>query len=163
MCSHFAEAAKQLGLDRSTVYREMHRSGRQDRTQDAIERISTGHSVSGIQYDMARYVRIFMIVVLAAFAVGTVAHAANAATMSAKMSLAVIDGADMGDCKKCPDGKGDVQPCDNACVSPILAVVPSGQPSLPGAETTTESPVLQSVTGRTGPPDPYPPRSTILS
>ncbi|MBO6720121.1 MAG: hypothetical protein JJ913_19430 [Rhizobiaceae bacterium] len=112
---------------------------------------------------MVRYVRIFMIVVLAAFAAGTVAHAVNAATMSMKMTLAAIDGADMGDCKDCPDGKGDVQPCDNACVSPILGVVPSGQPSLPHAETTTESLVLQSVAGRTGPPDPYPPRSIILS
>ena len=109
---------------------------------------------------MARYVRIFMIVVLAAFAAGTITHAA---TMSMKMTLAAIDGAGMGDCKDCPGSKGDVQPCDNACLSPILGVVPSGQPSLPGAETTTESLVLQSVVGRTGPPDPYPPRSIILS
>ncbi len=112
---------------------------------------------------MARYVRIFMIVVLAAFAAGTITHAVNAATMSMKMTLAAIDGAGMGDCKDCPGSKGDVQPCDNACLSPILGVVPSGQPSLPGAETTTESLVLQSVVGRTGPPDPYPPRSIILS
>jgi hypothetical protein len=112
---------------------------------------------------MARYVRIFMIVVLAAFAAGTVAHAASAATMSMKMSLAAINGADMGDCQDCSDGNDNMPPCDNVCISPILAVVPSGQPSLPGAQTTTESPVLQSVVGRTGPPDPYPPRSTILS
>jgi len=112
---------------------------------------------------MARYVRIFMIMMLAAFAAGTVVHAANAATMSAKMTLAVIDGADMGDCQDCADGNDNMPPCDNVCISPILAVVPSGQVSLPGAETTTESPVLQSVTGRTGPPDPYPPRSIILS
>lgn len=112
---------------------------------------------------MARYVHIFMIVVLAAFAAGTITHAVNAATMSMKMTLAAIDGADMGDCKDCPDSKGGVQPCDNACVSPILAVVPSSQPSLPGAETSTQSLVLQSVAGRTGPPDPYPPRTIILS
>jgi len=112
---------------------------------------------------MARYVRIFMIMMLAAFAAGTVLHAANAATMSAKMTLAAIDGADMGDYQDCSDGNDNIPPCDNVCISPILAVVPSGQPSLPGAETTTESPVLQSVIGRTGPPDPYPPRSIILS
>lgn len=127
------------------------------------KRISTRHTISGIQYGMATYVRIFMIVVLAAFAAGTITHAVNAATMSTKMTLAAIDGADMGDCQDCPGGKGDVQPCDYACLSPILGVVPSGQPSLPGAETTTESLVLQSVAGRTGPPDPYPPRSIILS
>ncbi len=112
---------------------------------------------------MTRYVRIFMIMVLTAFAAGMVMHAANAATMSAKMTLAMIDGADMGDCQDCPDDNDGMPPCDNVCMSPILAVVPSGQPGLPEAETTTESLVLQGVTGRTGPPDPYPPRSTILS
>ncbi len=112
---------------------------------------------------MARYVRILMIMVLAAFAAGTVVHAANAATMSAKMTLAVIDGADMGDCQDCSDGNDNMPPCDNVCISPILAVVPSGQPSLPGAKTTTESLAPQSVIGRTGLPDPYPPRSIILS
>lgn len=133
------------------------------RTKHAIQRISTRHTVSGIQYGMANYVRIFMIVMLAAFAAGTVTHAASAVSMTMKMTLAAIDGADMGDCKDCPGGKGDVQPCDKACLSPILGVVPSGQPSLPDAETTTESLVLQNVAGRTGPPDPYPPRSIILS
>lgn len=117
----------------------------------------------GIQQSMTRYVRIFMIMMLAAFAAGTVVHAANAATMSMKMTLAAIDGADMGDCQDCPDGNGDMPLCENVCVSSILAVVPPDQPSLPGTETTTESPVHQSVTGRTGPPDPYPPRSIILS
>lgn len=112
---------------------------------------------------MARYVRIFMIMMLAAFAAGSVVYAVNAATMSAKMTLAAIDGADMGDCQDCADGNGDMPSCDIVCVSSILAVVPTSQPILPGAETTTESPVLQSVTGRTGPPDPYPPRSIILS
>ncbi|MBI1260612.1 MAG: hypothetical protein GC184_02700 [Rhizobiales bacterium] len=112
---------------------------------------------------MVRYVRIFMIMVLAAFAAGTVAHAADAATMSMKMALAAIDSGDMGDCQDCPDGSDDMQPCDNVCISPILAVVPSGQPGLPEVETTTESLVLQGVTGRTGPPDPYPPRSITLS
>ena len=46
---------------------------------------------------MASCIRIFMIVMLAAFAAGTVVHTANAATMSAKMTLAVIYGADMCD------------------------------------------------------------------
>lgn len=112
---------------------------------------------------MARYVRVLMIMMLAAFAAGTVVHTANAATMSAKMTLAVIDGAGMGDCQDCPNGNDDMQPCDNVCVSPVLAVVPSGQPGLPSVEMTTESPVLQGATGRTGLPEPYPPRTTTLS
>lgn len=112
---------------------------------------------------MVSFARIVLIVVLAAFAAGTVVHAANAATMNAKMTIAAINGADMGDCQDCPDGNDNMPPCDNVCISPILAVVPSDQPSLPGAETTTESLVLESVAGRSGPPDPYPPRSIILS
>ena len=112
---------------------------------------------------MVRYVRILMIMVLAAFAAGTAIHAANAATMGMKMTLAAIDGADMGDCQDCPDGGNDTQPCYDVCVSPILAVVPTGQPGLPEAETTTEGLAPDSVAGRTGLPDPYPPRSTNLS
>ncbi|MCX2720985.1 hypothetical protein [Roseibium salinum] len=112
---------------------------------------------------MTRKFRIFMFVVLAAFAAGTVAHATNAVTMNTKMTLAVIDGADMGDCQNCPDGNDDALACDIDCLSPILAVVPSGQPGLLKAGTLTESVVPQSATGHTGRPDPHPPRFTILS
>ncbi|WP_157019375.1 hypothetical protein [Mesorhizobium xinjiangense] len=112
---------------------------------------------------MVRYVRILTILMLAAFAAGSVVHAANAASMNMKMALTAYDSGDMGDCQDCPDGSDDMQACDNVCVSPILAVVPSGQAGLPRAETATESLVPHSVVGRTGLPDPYPPRSIILS
>lgn len=112
---------------------------------------------------MRKCIRIFLFVALAAFAAGTIVHAANAAGMSAKMTFAVIDGADMGVCQDCPGGKGNMQPCDSACPSPILAVLPSDQPDRPGVETAIESPILQSVIGRIGPPDPYPPRFPTLS
>ena len=117
----------------------------------------------GTRYSMTRFCRIFMIVILAAFAAGTVANAANAATMSLKMSLAGVDGADLDICPDCSDGKADMPSCDNVCVSPILAVMPSGQPSMPAAQTSSESALLQSIFGPTGPPDPYPPKSIILS
>jgi hypothetical protein len=122
-----------------------------------------GTGFQGIQYEMAKYVRILTILVLAVFAAGSVVHAENAASMNAKMTLAAIDSGGMGDCQDCPDGGDDMQPCDNLCVSPILAVVPSGQAGLPEVETATESFVPRDVAGRTGPPDPYPPRSIILS
>lgn len=112
---------------------------------------------------MARYVRIFMVMMLTAFAAGSVVNAANATSMNMQMALSSLDSGDMGDCQDCPDGGDDMQVCDNVCVSPILAVVPSGQTGLPEARTRTESLVLQSVTGRTGLPDPYPPRSITLS
>ncbi|MDZ5697081.1 hypothetical protein [Chelativorans sp. M5D2P16] len=125
--------------------------------------ISTGHRVQGIYYEMERYVRVLTILVLAVFAAGSAVHAANAASMSVKMALAAVDSGDMGDCQDCPDGSDDMQACDDVCVSPILALVPSGPPGMPAAETTAESTVPRSVTGRTGLPDPYPPRSIILS
>jgi hypothetical protein len=108
---------------------------------------------------MAKHVLIFMMV-LAAFAAGTVAHAT---TMSMKMTIAAIDGANMGDCQDCPDGKDTMPKCENVCVSPIIAVVPSPQLGLPETETTTRSLASHKVTARTGPPDPYPPRSITLS
>lgn len=112
---------------------------------------------------MTLWVRSLAILLLAAFTVGTVMHTVGAAAMSVKMTLAAVNGGDMGDCQECPDGNDDMPACDNLCVSPILAVVPSSQSGLPDAKTTTASLILQSVTGRTGPPDPYPPRSIILS
>lgn len=112
---------------------------------------------------MARHVRILAILMLAVFAAGSVVHAATAASMNMKMALAAIDSGDMGDCQDCPGGSDDMKSCDNVCVSPLLAVVPSGQPGLPEAETATESLAPHSGAGRTGLPDPYPPRSIILS
>jgi len=94
-------------------------------------------------------------------------HAVNAASMNAKMALAAVDNDDMGtnwdDCQDCLDESDEMQTCDNVCVSPILAVGPSGQSGLPVIRTAPENPALQSVFGRTGLPDPYPPRSIILS
>lgn len=112
---------------------------------------------------MTRHVRILLILILAVFAAGSVVNAANATSMNMQMALSALDSGDMGDCQDCPDGGDDMQACDDACVSPILAVVPSGQTGLPETRTTTESGVLQSVAGRTGLPDPYPPRSITLS
>jgi len=112
---------------------------------------------------MVRSVRILLILLLAVFSAGSVLHAANAASMNAKMTIAAIGSGDMGDCQDCPDGGDDMQPCGNVCVFPILAVVPVDQAGLPEVETTIESLVSHSVSGRTGLPEPYPPRSIALS
>ena len=86
---------------------------------------------------MKRYARILTILMLAVFAAGN--------------------------CQDCPDGSNELQPCDYVCVSPVLAILPSGESGLPAAVTITEKPVDLSMSGRTGLPNPYPPRSTILS
>ncbi|MDP2734174.1 MAG: hypothetical protein Q8O63_13885 [Hoeflea sp.] len=89
--------------------------------------------------------------------------AANAAGMNMQMALAAIDKGDMGDCQDCPDGGGDMQACDTGCLSPMLAVISSGQPGLPEVVITVEHLAHRSLAGRTGLPDPYPPRSIIMS
>lgn len=112
---------------------------------------------------MKRYARLLTILVLAVFAVGSVVHTANTASMNATMVLSAIDSGDMGYCQDCPDGSDELQPCDFVCVSPVLAILPSVESGLPAAVTITEKSVDRKMTGRTGLPNPYPPRSTILS
>lgn len=112
---------------------------------------------------MKRYARILTILMLAVFAAGAVVHTANAASMNTTMALSAIDSGDMGYCQDCPDGSDELQPCDFVCVSPVLAILPSGESGLPAALKITEKSVDRSMAGRTGIPNPYPPRSTILS
>tara|TARA_R110000751_G_scaffold90592_2_gene177757 strand:- start:5832 stop:6170 length:339 start_codon:yes stop_codon:yes gene_type:complete len=112
---------------------------------------------------MKRYARILTILMLAVFAAGSVVHTANAASMNTTMALTAIDSGDMGYCQDCPDGSDELQPCDFVCVSPLLAILPSGESGLPAAVTITEKSVDRSMGGRTGLPNPYPPRFTILS
>jgi len=117
----------------------------------------------GYPIDMVRHLRVLMILMLAAFAAGTVAHAASAVAMDAKMALGAVDSADMGGCEGCSDSDGDMPPCDNVCVSPVLAVVPSAQAALPGITAAATGLVADSRAGPAGPPEPYPPRSLLLS
>lgn len=125
--------------------------------------ISTGQGFQGTHCEMARYVRILSILLLAVFAVGTVVHAANVASMNMQMAFAAIDGGDIGGCQDCPDGGDDMQLCDDVCVSPISAVMPFGQAGLPEVAATIERSVSRSMSGRTGLPNPYPPRFITLS
>lgn len=109
---------------------------------------------------MAKHLRVLVILMLAAFAAGTVAQAASVAAMDAKMALTAVDGADKGGCQGCPDGDGDTPPCDTVCVSPVLAVVPAAEAALPEAEPAPASIVADGLAGAAGPPEPSPPRST---
>lgn len=110
--------------------------------------------------------RILMIVLVAAFAAGSVAHAASATSIAVKMALAGAGGMNMTDCEWCgTDGDDDDADgtCDLVCVTTLIATV--------GCDTVPQPPVMthaagESVcgfVGRTGPPEPYPPRTLILS
>lgn len=111
---------------------------------------------------MATFVRALMIVLVAAFAAGTVAHAANATTMDVTMA---VDSADMGmpDCQGCPDDGNGLPSCDTVCVTPFVAVMPVAAAEMPVVRALLATPAVRQVGGRGGLPDPYPPRSIILS
>jgi len=93
-----------------------------------------------------------------------VTQVAGATAMSLTMALADSGAIDMPDCDGCDPGADDDKSgigCEFVCTAPLLAGL--------GQENTLEVPPTVLVTvpgistrnGRTGPPDPYPPRSLI--
>jgi hypothetical protein len=111
---------------------------------------------------MSKLTRILAVVFLAAFAAGTAAHAAAATDMSLKMSMAPMhDG--MADCQDCPGDDGQASACDQFCVTTLTAICPPAAAELPHVAGLGSSPPAEPSDGRTGPPEPYPPRTTFLS
>lgn len=110
---------------------------------------------------MSRLVRILAVVFLAAFAAGTAAHSAIATDMSLKMSMATMDDGGMADCQDCPGDDAQASVCDQFCVTTLTGICPPAVAELPHVADVASSPLAEPSDGRTGPPDPYPPR-TIL-
>lgn len=113
---------------------------------------------------MKKFVRIFMITLITAFAVGTVAHAASNTTMSLKMAVSVGGTMDMADCQGCGSddgGQEDGLGCDIVCVTSFLANISAdaNTPLVVGLSLSDRS--FYELAGRTGPPEPYPPRTLI--
>ena len=113
---------------------------------------------------VTKLVRIFVFALLTAFAVGSVAHATSATAMSLKMALADGGAMDMADCQGCgSDNEGDDGGlgCDMVCVAPLLAnLSPEGSvPAVTGISPSARA--FYDLVGRTGPPEPYPPRTLI--
>ena len=109
---------------------------------------------------MSKLARILAVVFLAAFAAGTAAHAAASTDMSLKMSMSAMDGS-MPDCQDCPGDDGQESACDQFCVTTLAAICPPAAAELPQVAVLVFLPPAEPSDGRTGPPDPYPPR-TIL-
>lgn len=110
---------------------------------------------------MCKFIRMLTIALLVVFAAGTVANAAGATSMSLQMSA--IEMGAMGDCQGCPSDDGKSLACEQACMVPLIAIAPVAGIELPAAQTEVAvSPVKESA-GHTGPPQPYPPRTIILS
>jgi len=107
--------------------------------------------------------RILAILLLAVFAPGTAAHAASATSMSLAMSAVAMTDGDMGDCERCPPGDdGKARICGQVCLAPFAAMPAVGVEVPVAAGDAAISPVAQ-IDGLTGPPEPYPPRTTIPS
>lgn len=114
---------------------------------------------------MPKFVRILVAALLAVFAVGSVVHATSTTTMAVKMALADGGPMDMADCTGCDaEGNGDDGglTCDLVCNAPFVADLGTESTvSVPVAVSTVEPRGVYDFVGRTGPPDPHPPRTLI--
>jgi hypothetical protein len=108
-------------------------------------------------------VRIFAIVLLAVFAAGTVAHAANVTSMSLAMSPAAMADGDMGDCDGCPPGDdGKASLCGQICLAPFAAIPTAAGFEVAVMAADVAAKPAEEMTGRTGLPAPPPPRTIVL-
>ncbi|KXF78502.1 hypothetical protein ATN84_01520 [Paramesorhizobium deserti] len=110
---------------------------------------------------MGRLVRIFAILLLAMFATGTIAHAAQTAGMSATMSAAVMAKMDMVDCEGCPKDHGKAPVCEQGCLMPFAGITAAAGIRLPVLASDRADFLLIETDGDASPPDLAPPRSSI--
>lgn len=113
---------------------------------------------------MIRIRRLIVVMLLAVFAAGTVAHSAMATEMAVTMAVADAGeiGMDMPDCSGCDtDDATDMAACDLACTAPLVADLSSA--SLPGPHIRPqhEPSIPRDMRGRTGGPALDPPRTLI--
>ena len=113
---------------------------------------------------MDNLVRLFVMVFLAVFAAGSVAHASNLTSMSFGMSPAAMTDGEMGDCDGCPPADNcKAKPCVLFCFTPLVAVPTAAEFELPlvlGVDVATLP--AEEIAGQTGPPDVPPPRAIVL-
>jgi len=105
-----------------------------------------------------------MIVLLVAFTTGTIVQTVNAATMSAMMMLGDITETNMDDCQGCPDDFGDKSSsCDSDCVITLMATIQPSKDSFLVAHSIENFSAIVTAVGRTGLPEPHPPKFIFLS
>lgn len=109
---------------------------------------------------MSKLARILAIVFLAVFAASTAAQVGAATDMSLKMSVTTMDSG-MADCQGCPGDDAQASTCDQFCVTVLAAICLPTATELPYVAVIDSAPPGEQSDGRTGPPDPYPPRSIV--
>jgi len=107
--------------------------------------------------------RLLLIAVLATYVAGLGVLAATSSAMAGNMVMG--EAGEMGDCQGCdPAGGNDPAPaCDTPCLTPMMATLTP--------DAALRFPLLAQAAGaagsyfasRTGPPDPSPPRTILLS
>lgn len=103
------------------------------------------------------------IVLLVAFAVGTVVQTVTATEMALDMALSDTLNSGSAGCSGCTDGGDEPPDCDLVCVSPFVTVLAIDGASAPlGAQRTAIS-VFQRMTDRNPPPGFKPPEIIILT
>lgn len=101
---------------------------------------------------------------LALFAMGIVVHSAGATTMSLKMALGDVGAADMADCQGCgadTDSEEAGPTCDIVCTVSFAADLGQVDTFSPRFAELATLQLVEHLTGRTGLPEPYPPRILI--
>lgn len=112
---------------------------------------------------MRRLARMFTIVLLAVFAIGTAGNVVGATSMSLEMSAIETGDADMGDCQGCPSDDDGALVCNLPCMVPFLAIISADLAELPATRSEYADSVARESDGHIQPPQPSPPRVTFLS
>ncbi len=101
------------------------------------------------------------VLVALAMAAGAVISAAQATSMAVDMTAASHSDGAMPGCDDCPGGDAGMA-CASGCMTLLSALIPA-VPSIvaPAAQALAGSGASQFV-GHSRPPDPYPPRTTVL-
>jgi hypothetical protein len=112
---------------------------------------------------MSTFRRLLLIAVLATYGAGLGVLAVGATAMAGNMVMGGVG--EMGDCQGCDPVGGDdpTLACDSPCLTPLMATLsPDAALWVPRSEQVVGA-AGSSFASRTGPPDPSPPRSILLS
>jgi hypothetical protein len=104
---------------------------------------------------------IIIVCLVALFALGSLAHAANATTMAFDMAMADVPLDGGGDCQACPDNDSKSPLCDFVCLMTYLTLPTSFSIEPMTMHIAFDDAPDQDWPGRFGTPDPTPPRSSI--
>ena len=113
---------------------------------------------------MKSWMKLLVALLLVAFASSTIVQVAQATAMDVKMALAV-DGDGGGGCKDCPSGaNGGSANCMTGCAFHVFGLHNNFAGPVTGPVSQVPNPLaLRSPFGWLAPPDPYPPRTYLLS